>query len=367
MEIAVESVKNRPAFPSSAKGGLGLSEGAWLSILVLLAFFLFLTDIAVGPVRIPLKDVLKVVLGMDIDSVATVNIIEKIRVPKALTALLAGCALSVGGLLMQTLFRNPLAGPDVLGITSGASLGVSLVMLTSGAIPSVQAIKQTGILGGWIIVAAASLGSALVLLVVLAISIKVKDNASLMIIGIMTGTLTISIVSFMLYLSSPEQIQEYLMWTFGSIGGVGGKHLLTLAMVVGAGVLLSLAASKPLNMLLIGENYARSLGLSILRSRILIIAATCLLSGGITAFCGPIGFVGLAVPHLCRALLHTSDHLRLILASCVMGCIVILACDILSQLPGSRTHMPLNVMTAIIGAPVVIWVIARGRYRKNIF
>lgn len=324
-------------------------------------------DIAIGPVRIPLKEVLKVLLGMDVDSVAAVNIIEKIRVPKAITALLAGCALSVGGLLMQTLFRNPLAGPDVLGITSGASLGVSLVMLASGTIPTVQAVKQTGFLGGWIIVAAASLGSALVLLLVLAISIKVKDNASLMIIGIMMGTLTISMVSLLLYISSPEQIQEYLMWTFGSIAGVTGKHLLTLSVVVGAGVLLALAASKRLNMLLIGENYARSLGLSITGSRLLIIAATCLLSGGITAFCGPIGFVGLAVPHLCRGLLNTSDHLRLTLASCVMGCIVILCCDILSQLPGSRTHMPLNVMTAIIGAPVVIWVIARARHRKNLF
>jgi iron complex transport system permease protein len=347
--------------------GPGLSGGAWLAGLVLLAFVLFILDIAVGPVHIPVKDIVRVIFGMEVDSPGVANIIGKIRIPKALTAVLAGSALAASGLLMQTLFRNPLAGPDVLGITSGASLGVSLVMLASGTIPSIQSVKQTGILGGWIIVVAASLGSALVLLLVLAISAKVRDNASLMIIGIMMGTLTISIVSLMLYLSSPEQIQDYLMWTFGSISGVTGKHLLTLFIVVAMGVLIALAASKPLNLLLIGENYARSLGLSVFRSRLHIVIATCLLSGGITAFCGPIGFIGLAVPHLCRALLHTSDHLRLILASCVMGAIVILACDIVSQLPGSRSLMPLNVMTAIIGAPVVIWVIARAKHRKNLF
>jgi iron complex transport system permease protein len=367
LEAGVEIIESRVTVLPPIRGRLGLSENAWLALLVLLAVFLFLADIAVGPVRIPFGDVVKVLLGQEIDSTALANIIEKIRVPKALTALLAGCALSVGGLLMQTLFRNPLAGPDVLGITSGASLGVSLVMLSSGTISSIQAVKQADFLGGWVIVAAASLGSALVLVIVLAISLKVKDNSSLMIIGIMMGAFTISIVSFMLYLSSAEQIEDYLMWTFGSIGGVTGSHLYTLAVVVGAGVILALAASKPLNMLLIGENYARSLGLSIIRSRILILAATSLLSGGITAFCGPIGFVGLAVPHLCRALLRTSDHLRLILASCVMGCVVILACDIVSQLPGSQTLMPINVMTAIVGAPVVIWVIARRGHRKGFF
>jgi iron complex transport system permease protein len=338
-----------------------------LSGLLLAAFALFILDIAVGPVHIPIKDILKVILGMDIETTGVASIIEKIRIPKAIAAVLVGSALSASGLLMQTLFRNPLAGPDVLGITSGASLGVSLVMLASGAIPTVQAVKKTGALGGWVIVAAASIGSALVLLVVLAVSAKVKDNASLMVIGIMTGALTISLVSLMLYLASPEQIQDYLMWTFGTIGGVSGKHLWTLGTVVAGGVVLALAGSKPLNMLLIGENYARSLGLSIFRSRTLLIAATCLLSGSVTAFCGPIGFIGLAVPHLCRTLLHTSDHLRLILASCAVGTIAVLACDIVCQLPGSRSLMPLNVMTSIVGAPVVIWVIARAKHRKSPF
>ncbi|MBW8886164.1 MAG: iron ABC transporter permease [Fibrobacteres bacterium] len=361
------NLANRKNAPASAVREGRFSFAAILSGLFLAAFALFILDITVGPVHIPIKDILKVVGGMEIDSTGITNIIEKIRIPKAIAAVLVGAALAASGLLMQTLFRNPLAGPDVLGITSGASLGVSLVMLAGGAIPTVQAIKQTGALGGWIIVVAASMGSALVLLVVLAISAKVKDNASLMIIGIMAGALTISLVSLMLYLASPEQIQDYLMWTFGTIGGVSGKHLWTLGSVVAGGLGLALAASKPLNILLIGENYARSLGLSVFRSRILIIAATCLLSGSVTAFCGPIGFIGLAVPHLCRALLHTSDHLRLILAACVMGSIVVLACDIVTQLPGSRSLMPLNVMTSIVGAPVVIWVIARVKHRKSPF
>ena len=365
----MEALIERPPIPAPAaaarfserRGRIGMI------LLALAAALLFLTDIALGTVRIPLGDVARVVFGMDIDSMAMAHIIEKIRIPKAVAGLLAGCALSVSGLLMQTTFRNPLAGPDVLGITSGASLGVSLVMLVSGTLPSMQAVKQAGILEGWLIVAVASLGSALISALVLAISLKVKDNASLMIIGIMIGTLTISIVSLLLYLSSPEQIQDYLMWTFGSIGGVTGRHLYTFAAVVGLGVMLALAASKSLNILLIGENYAHSLGLSVIRSRLLILAATSLLSGTVTAFCGPIGFVGLAVPHLCRALLRTSDHLRLILAACLMGCIVVLACDIVSQLPGSQTLMPLNVMTALVGAPVVIWVIARRGHRKGFF
>jgi iron complex transport system permease protein len=363
----VINLANRKNSSSSAPRKCGISFTVILSGLLVAAVALFILDIAVGPVHIPIKDILKVIAGMETGQTGISNIIGKIRIPKAIAAVLVGSALAASGLLMQTLFRNPLAGPDVLGITSGASLGVSLVMLAAGTIPTVQAVKQTGALGGWIIVFAASVGSALVLLVVLAISTKVKDNASLMIIGIMTGALTISLVSLMLYLASPEQIQDYLMWTFGTIGGVSGKHLWTLGSVVAGGVVLALAASKPLNMLLIGENYARSLGLSVFRSRILIIAATCLLSGSVTAFCGPIGFIGLAVPHLCRALLHTSDHLRLILASCVMGSIVVLACDIVTQLPGSRSLMPLNVMTSIVSAPVVIWVIARAKHRKGLF
>jgi cobalamin transport system permease protein len=367
MAIRVQARKSSSVSAGSKPRRPSSSSGAWFSALLLAAAALFILDVAIGPVHIPLKDILRVVFGMEIDSAATANIIGRIRIPKAITGILVGSALAASGLLMQTLFRNPLAGPDVLGITSGASLGVSLVMLASGAIPSVQSVKQTGVLGGWLIVAAATMGSAAVLLVVLAISFKVKDNASLMIIGIMMGTLTLSMVSLMLYVSSPEQIQDYLMWTFGNINGVTGKHLATLSIAVGIGIMLALAASKPLNMLLIGENYARSLGLSVLRSRMLIITATCLLSGSITAFCGPIGFIGLAVPHLCRALLHTSDHLRLTLGSCLMGSIVILACDIISQLPASRSLMPLNVMTAIVGAPVVIWVIARAKHRKSLF
>ena len=239
------------------------NHGAWIMGLITVTLVFFLLDIAMGPVKIPLKDILKIILGEGVDSVAWTNIVEQIRLPKACTAVLVGCALSVGGLLMQTLFRNPLAGPEVLGLTSGASLGVSLVMLASGSVATIQAVKQIDFLGGWILVLAASTGSAITLLIVLSISLRVRDNVSLLIIGMMIGTLTISLVSLMLYFSSPEQIQDYLMWTFGSIGGVTGKHLFSLFVVVSVGLLISLLTSKPLNMLLLGENYARTMGLSV--------------------------------------------------------------------------------------------------------
>ncbi|HLP41943.1 MAG TPA: iron ABC transporter permease [Fibrobacteria bacterium] len=352
--------------PPSLPRSVSRRDG-WLLVLPLAAGLLFILDIALGPVRIHFLDVLQAALGFDGATSPEASIVTRIRLPKAATALLAGSALSVAGLLMQTLFRNPLAGPEVLGITSGASLGVALVMLSSGLAPNLQAVHRADILGGWILVAAASLGSALVLLLVLAVSARVRDNTSLMIIGLMLGTLSVSLVSLMLYLSAPEQIQDYLMWTFGSLGGVTGAHLLTLSVVVAAGLLLALAASKPLNLLLLGETQARSLGLSVPVSRAVLLAATSLLAGSVTAFCGPIAFIGLAVPHLCRGLLRASDHLRLILASACLGSLVLLLCDIVSQLPGSRFLMPLNVLTALVGAPVVIAVVIRARHRRNFF
>ncbi len=336
-------------------------------LLLTVAIIFFLMDIALGPVPIPFKEIIKIIFGHGSDSISWNNIIEKIRIPKAETAVLAGLGLSVSGLLMQTLFRNPLSGPEVLGVTSGASLGVSLVMLASGGILSAATINQLDLAGGWILVTAASLGSALILLIILAIANKIKDNVTLLIIGIMVGTLTISLVGLLLYFSSPEQTRDYLMWTFGSIGGVTGSHLSILAGAVLLGLILSLTASKSLNMLLLGENYARTMGLEINKARVLIILATSFLAGSITAFCGPIGFVGLAVPHLCRAIFNTSDHLKLIIASSLMGPILMLVCDILGQLPGSQTLLPINFVTSFLGAPVVIWVIVSKRQAKRSF
>lgn len=325
-----------------------------LSILVVA----FLLDVALGSVHIPLKDVIKVLFTPDAGNDTWVYIIEKIRLPKALTAIIVGCGLSVSGLQMQTLFRNPLAGPSVLGITAGASLGVALVMLSAGSITSLYTIKELGISGSWLIIVASSLGAALIMILIVSISSSLKDNVIVLIVGVMIGNITLSVISIWQYFSSPELIKDYLLWTFGSLGGVTGGQLLILAIVVFAGLLISFLSSKLLDALLLGDNYARSMGLTVKRARILIIGSTSILAGGITAFCGPIGFIGIAVPHLARALFNTSNHRILIPACCLIGTVLMLICDIIAQLPGSQTVLPINVITALVGSPVVIWIIA---------
>ncbi|TYP94995.1 iron complex transport system permease protein [Fodinibius salinus] len=341
-------------------------RGGYSLYFVLLAtavVVLFVLNLALGSVDIPIGDIVAILGGGEVGNGAWHKIVINIRIPRAVTAILAGSALSVGGLQMQTLFRNPLAGPSVLGITAGASLGVAIVMLAAGTITSIFAIQQFSALGSWLIVGAASAGAAGVLLLILLISIKVRDNVTLLIIGLMIGNITIAVVSVWQYFSSPEQIQDYLIWTFGSLGGVPLNQLWILGAVTIVGGGLALALSKPLNGLLLGENYARSMGLSVTASRIWIIVSTSLLAGGITAFCGPIGFVGIAVPHLTRSLLGTNDHRVLIPATLLMGALLLLACDIIAQVPGSSTTLPISAVTSMVGSPVVIWVIIQ---RKNL-
>lgn len=332
-----------------------------LLVVALVGFFL--VNLALGSVDIPVKDIVHILLGGESATDAWKKIIINIRIPRAVTAIFAGSALAVGGLLMQTLFRNPLAGPSVLGITAGASLGVAIVMLAGGTITSIFAIQQLSAMGSWVIVIAASLGAAAVLLLILLISIKVRDNVTLLIIGLMIGNLTIALVSIWQYFSRPEQIQDYLIWTFGSLGGVSLDQIWILVVVALIGGAIAMVLSKPLNGLLLGENYARSMGLSVMGSRIWIIVSTSLLAGGITAFCGPIGFVGIAVPHLTRSLMGTNDHRVLIPATLLMGAILLLACDIIAQVPGSTTTLPISAVTSMVGSPVVIWVIIQ---RKNL-
>jgi len=329
-------------------------------IIVLLSMLLvaFLLDVALGSIHIPLKDVIRVIFTADASNDSWIYIIEKIRLPKAVTAIIVGCGLSVSGLQMQTLFRNPLAGPSVLGITAGASLGVALVMLSAGTITSLYTIKELGISGSWLIIIASSLGAAMIMVIIVSISSSLKDNVIVLIVGVMIGNITLSIISIWQYFSSPELIKDYLMWTFGSLGGVTGNQLLILAIVVFIGLLISYFSSKLLDALLLGDNYARSMGLTVKHARLLIIASTSILAGGITAFCGPIGFIGIAVPHLARALFNTSNHRVLIPACCLIGTVLMLACDIIAQLPGSQTVLPINVITALVGSPVVIWIIA---------
>lgn len=334
--------------------------------LSILAVLFFLLDIMLGSVSIPFGEVAKIVFFGESDTTAWLFIIEKIRLPKAITAIIVGCGLSVSGLQMQTLFRNPLAGPSELGITAGAGLGVAAVMLTSGSTASIYAIRQLGVSGSWLIVVMASLGAALVLSMVLLIAGRIKDNVILLIVGVMVGTITVSVISIWQYFSQPEQLQEYILWTFGSLGGIVTYHLYVLSSVVIIGLLIAFSSSKALNAMLLGENYARSMGLTVGKTRFIIMASTSLLTGSITAFCGPIGFVGIAIPHITRSLLGTSDHRILIPSCCLVGTVLMLICDIISQLPGTQTVLPINVVTSLLGAPVVIWVIvSRNNLRSS--
>lgn len=341
----------------------------WQSLLLLSLglVLLFLLDIGLGSVRIPVADTVRILLGQSVENEAWEAIILKIRLPRSVTAILVGAALSVGGLQMQTLFRNPLAGPSVLGITAGASLGVAAVMLAAGGVATAFSIRQLDLGGSWMIIIASTVGAALVLIIILGISFRIKDNVVMLIVGIMVANITIAVVSIWQYFSDPEQIQEYILWTFGSLGGVTNQQLGALSLIVISGIVFTFFLSKTLNVLLLGENYAQSMGLNIRRSRILIIAVTSVLAGAITGFCGPIGFVGIAVPHLTRSFLNTSDH-RVLIPSCVLvGGILMLLCDIISQVPGSQTVLPVNAITAMIGSPIVIWIIVKRRNLKSSF
>lgn len=285
-------------------------------------------------------------------------IIQNYRLPKALTAVLVGSGLGISGLLMQTLFRNPLAGPFVLGISSGASLGVAFAIMGASLFSGSMALILTS---KWSLVIAASLGSFLVLLMVMLVSVRVRDTMAILIIGLMFASITAAIVSVLAYFATAEQLQQYIFWGFGSLGNLSWSELFILFVVCIVGILLSTIAIKALNTLLLGENYAKSLGLNINKSRLLIILATSLLAGTVTAFAGPIAFVGLAIPHITRQLFNTANHKVLIPAVFIFGAIIMLICDSIAQLPTSDYTLPINAITSLIGAPVVIWLLVRKR------
>ena len=325
-----------------------------LSILVLICF---LVNISLGSVSIPTKEVFYSLFGTS-DNENWQYLIQNYRLPKALTAILVGSGLGISGLLMQTLFRNPLAGPFVLGISSGASLGVAVVILGSGLFGGALA---TILISKWSIVIAASLGSFLVLLAVLLVSSKVRDTMAILIIGLMFGSITAAVVSVLSYFSSAEQLQQYIFWGFGSLGNLSWNELLIFFGIYCIGILLTIFSIKALNTFLLGENYAKSLGLNIKQSRLIIIVATSLLAGTITAFAGHIAFIGLAIPHMTRQIFNTSNHKVLLPAVFLFGAIVMLICDIIAQLPTSDYFLPINAITSLIGAPVVIWLLVRQR------
>jgi len=361
--------QNTSTASSAALSATRLDLGLRPALLLVLVFGLmgaFLLVLAIGSVTIPLEQIIGVLLGGEAERTAWTNIILKFRLPKALTAMLAGAALGVSGLLMQTFFRNPLAGPFVLGISSGASLGVALVVLSVGTVGGVL-LAGLGLTGDLLLVLAAALGASLTLLIVLAAARRVDSSMTLLILGLMFGYLVSALVSLLLFFAVPERIQAYINWTFGSFGGVTWDQLPILAGAVLIGLSIALLLIKSLNALLLGEDYARSLGLNIQLTRLAIILATALLAGAVTAFCGPIGFIGLAVPHLCRSLLHTSDHRLLVPGTILMGGLVALIAALIAEVPGQAVLLPLNAVTALIGAPVVMLVILRQRNLKRTF
>lgn len=322
-------------------------------ILIALLIICFFVNISLGSVSIPTKEIFNSLIGK-----ADNYIIQNYRLPKAFTAILVGSGLGISGLLMQTLFRNPLAGPFVLGISSGASLGVALVILGSGFFGGVF---TTLLISKWSVVIAASLGSFLVLLAVMIVSSRVRDTMAILIIGLMFGSITAAVVSVLSYFSSAEQLQQYVFWGFGSLGNLSWNELLIFFLIYLTGVLMTIVSIKGLNTLLLGENYAKSMGLNLKQSRLIIIIATSLLAGTITAFAGPIAFIGLAIPHMTRQIFHTSNHKILLPAVFLFGAIVMLICDSIAQLPTSDYTLPINAITSLVGAPVVIWLLVRKR------
>lgn len=313
---------------------------------------LFAADIAVGSVSIPIRDVWAALTGGECDP-TTARIIRDIRLMKAVVALVAGAALAVSGLQMQTLFRNPLAGPYVLGVSSGASLGVALFIL--GA-------PMLGLTGhAWLsslgVAGAAWIGAAAILALIAAISTRIKDIMVILILGIMISSGVSAIVQILQYLSAEEALKSFVVWTMGSLGDVTATQLALLLPAVAAGAALGVAAIKSLNMLLLGENYARSMGLDLRRSRSIILLSTTLLAGTVTAFCGPIGFIGLAMPHVARVIFRNADHRTLMPAAALTGAASLLLCDMVAKL----LALPVNSITALLGIPVVVWVVVRNR------
>lgn len=312
-------------------------------LVALLTGLLFCLDLTVGSVGIPLGEVLLALTGGDC-APATAKIVLNIRLVKALTALMAGAALTVSGLQMQTLFRNPLAGPYVLGISSGASLGVALVVLAGIG-------SSLGIAG------AAWIGAAAVLIVIAAVGQRIKDIMVILILGMMFSSGVSAVVQILQYISREDALKTFVIWTMGSLGDVTAGQLFVLVPAVAAGLVLAVITIKPLNLLLFGEEYARTMGLNIRRSRALIFLSTTLLAGTVTAFCGPIGFIGLAMPHVTRLLFRNSDHRVLVPATMLTGASVLLVCDLVSKL----FVLPINAITALLGIPIVVWVVLRNK------
>lgn len=321
-------------------------------LLAVLLAVLFWADLALGSVHIPPGEVVSTLAGRGTDAVHE-EILLNLRLPRAITAVLTGAALAVAGLMMQTLFANPLADPYILGVSSGGSLGVAVVVMAASLLPIGT------ITNGWALIGAATAGALAVLLLVIGVSLRVRNAVSLLIVGMMFGMIAGSVVNVLQNFSNPDAIKLFVMWTFGSLGAVTWEYMRVLAPVVAAGIGLAFVLQKKLDCLLLGEHYARSLGVAVERTRVLIVLATGLLAGGVTAFVGPVAFVGIAVPHIARGLFRTASH-RVLLPACVLcGGVLLLVCDLVSQLPAHT--LPVNTVSALFGAPVIIWIILKRK------
>lgn len=317
-------------------------------------------NLLLGTVKIPAGDVIGILTSGKCDNPIWTNIVMKSRLPQSLTAMMAGAGLGVSGLLMQTVFRNPLAGPSVLGISSGASLGVACVVLLSGSIGGV-ALSKLGVVGEVTITVSAIVGSLMIMALIAFVAQKVHGNVTLLIMGVMIGYIANAIIGVLKFFSAEEDIRAYVIWGLGSFSRVSGGQtwvfiILMLIILPSAFLLI-----KTLNLLLLGDSYSRNLGLNIKRARLLVIGCSGVLVAVVTAYCGPIVFLGLAVPHICRGLFHTSNHATILPASMLGGASLALLCNLIARLPGFEGALPVNSVTALVGAPVVMWVLFNKR------
>lgn len=330
----------------------------FISIIVLV-----MLNLALGTIAIPLADIWNILLGKNDESqIIWQNIVWKSRFPQTITALVAGMGLSISGLQMQTVFRNPLAGPSELGISSGASLGVATIILLSGSI-SGRALSRMGLIGEMAITISAIIGAMAVMAIILTISQRVRGNVVLLIMGVMIGYIATAIIGVLKFFSNDEDVRAYVIWGLGSFSKVSGDQVYTFVTIMVILIPLSFLLIKTLNLMLLGDNYARNLGLNVKRARLIVIACSCVLTAIVTAYCGPIVFLGLAVPHLCRTLFSTSNHIVLVPAVTLTGAALALFCNLVARMPGFEGALPINSVTALIGAPIVISVLF-GK-RKN--
>lgn len=340
-----------------------MSRGSTIILMVMLGISIvgfFILNLLLGSVSIPIDNIIDILLGRDNDNLIWHNIILKSRLPQSLTAMMAGAGLAVSGLLMQTVFRNPLAGPSVLGISSGASLGVACVVLLSGSIGGV-ALSKLGVIGEVTITLSAIIGSLLIMALIAFVAQKVRGNVTLLIMGVMIGYIANAIIGVLKFFSAEEDIRAYVIWGLGSFSRVSGGQTSVFILLMLVLLPLSFFLIKSLNLLLLGDSYAQNLGLNIKRARLLVIGCSGVLVAVVTAYCGPIVFLGLAVPHICRGLFHTSNHAIILPASLLGGASLALLCNLIARMPGFEGALPVNSVTALVGAPVVMWVLFKRR------